>query len=154
MNVNHRAASILCDVQQDLIDGVQLLTFHLEQYGSRYIGASSELPEPTESALISSFERVLLTSVPVQDLVMELSSIACWESPMKTAGYAVLYFTLCMFTKVISTVVSDKALLRQPRGIALARISTTDMILDPVCNTLDLKSSLLSPHDCRSSRQA
>jgi hypothetical protein len=85
----------------------QLFLFYLNEYGGQYIGASSELPEPTESALISSFERVLLTSTPVQNLVMQLGRIAFWESPMETAAYAVLYFTLCVFNYVSRAVVSE-----------------------------------------------
>lgn len=150
IDVPSHTASILSDVHHDLTNGVQLLTFYLERYGSQYISASSELPEPTEGALISSFERVLLTSIPVQDLAMKLGRIACWESPLETAGYAVLYFGLCIFTKVISTVVSGKALLRRH----LKPSPTTNMILDPVCDTFDPESSLSSAHSLRSSREA
>ena len=83
----------------------QLFAFYLQQYGGRYIGASSELPEPTEGALISSFERVLLTSTPLQNVLMKLASIAFWESPTETAAYAVLYFILCVFNYVTRAVV-------------------------------------------------
>jgi len=93
-----------------LLMDAQLLVFYLEQYGGRYIGASSELPEPTESALISSFERVLLTSTPVQNVLMKLISIAFWESPMETAAYAVLYFILCVFNYVTRAVISDQVI--------------------------------------------
>ena len=137
-----------------LLTSVQLVAFHLEQYGSQYIGASSELPEPTESALISSFERVLLTSIPVQDVVMKLRRIACWERPMETAAYAALYFLLCVFTKVISTIVSDKAFVRWPLPVSLPPTSTTYMTADPVHTTLGFEGPLLSAYDTRSSKQA
>ena len=86
----------------------QLLVFYLQRHAGQYIGASSELPEPTESALISSFERVLLTSTPVQNLLMKVASIAFWESPTETVAYAVLYFILCVFNYVTRAVVSHR----------------------------------------------
>ena len=84
----------------------QLAEFYLQKHGGRYIGASSELPEPTQEALVSSFERVLLTSIPVQNFVMELGRIALWDRPMETGAYAVLYFALCVFNFVTRAVVS------------------------------------------------
>ena len=93
-----------------LLINAQLLDFYVQQYAGRYIGASSELPEPTESALIASLERVLLTSMPVQNMLTKLISIAFWESPMETAAYAVLYFVLCLFNYVTRALVSDRVI--------------------------------------------
>ena len=87
---------------------MQLLDFYVQQYAGHYVGASSELPEPTESALISGFERVLLTSTPVQNMLTKLMSIAFWENPMETAAYAVLYFMLCLYNYVTRALVSNR----------------------------------------------
>ena len=54
---------------------------------------------------MSSFERVLLTSTPVQNLFMKLASIAFWDNPPETAAYAVFYFILCVFNYVTRAVV-------------------------------------------------
>ena len=90
-----------------LLTDVQLLNSYVQAYGRRYIGMSSELPEPTESALISSFERVLLMSMPVQDMLTKLISIAFWEIPTETAVYALLYFALCLYNYVTRALVSS-----------------------------------------------
>ncbi len=47
-------------------------TFYLELCGAQYIGTYDQLPKPTESAIISSIERVVLTSAPYQNFLMEL----------------------------------------------------------------------------------
>ncbi len=76
------------------------------KHAQNYIGASSKLPEPTAEALSTSVERVLLTSVPLQNMVMKIMSVAFWESPTETATYALLYFTLCVFNYVTRAIVS------------------------------------------------
>lgn len=86
----------------------QLSLFYVERYAHRYIGASSELPDPTAEALNSSVERLTLTSAPLQNTIMTLMSIASWDTPMETAAYAALYFTLCVFNYVSRAVVSGE----------------------------------------------
>lgn len=78
------------------------------EYAGQYVGASSELPDPTTEALSASVERILLTSVPFQNGVMKLTSIAFWESPPESAVYALLYFTLCVFNYVTRAIVSGR----------------------------------------------
>ena len=87
---------------------LQLLTVYTHTHAHNYIGASSELPEPTAEALSTSFERVLLTSIPLQNGVMKVMSVVLWETPSVTATYAVLYFTLCVFNYVTRAIVSGR----------------------------------------------
>ena len=94
---------------------LQLLTVYTAAHAQQYIGASSELPEPTAEALSTSFERVLLTSVPLQNGVIKLISVAFWDSPAETAAYALLYFTLCVFNYVTRAIVSRSLRMYQGR---------------------------------------
>ena len=88
----------------------QLLTVYSSEYAGQYIGASSELPDHTAESLSTSFERVLLTSVPFQNGVMKVMSVAFWESPAESAAYALLYFTLCVFNYVTRAIVSRRVM--------------------------------------------
>lgn len=75
----------------------KLLEFYLEEYGGSYIGASSDLPDPTEDALMSGFERVILTSSPLQDLFMRMRRIAHWENPSRSLAWLVTYLVLVYY---------------------------------------------------------
>jgi hypothetical protein len=85
---------------------LQQLQFYLQEYGGHYVGASDELPEPTEDALISSFERILLTSTPVQDAFMTLRRISRWESPWQSATYMITYFVFLFYSYITRAFVS------------------------------------------------
>ena len=95
-----------------------------------------------------------MTSIPVQEMIMKLRSIACWERPMETATYAVLYLLLCIFTKVISTIVSSRALLERSTSRVSSPSLITDITSDSVRGTFNPESLVLSAYDPRSSRQA
>lgn len=84
----------------------QQFEFYLQKYGGRYIGASDELPEPTEDALISSFERILLTSTPIQDAFMTLRRVSNWENPWQSAPYMVIYFVFLFYSYITRAFVS------------------------------------------------
>jgi hypothetical protein len=69
----------------------QLLHLYVELYGAQYIGVFDQLPKPTESAIISSFERVILTSAPYQNFLMQMREISLWKQPKRSAGYMATY---------------------------------------------------------------
>ncbi|KAF7507453.1 hypothetical protein GJ744_010384 [Endocarpon pusillum] len=74
--------------------GDYLLHFYIERYGAQYIGTSDELPKATQSAIISVFERLILTSAPYQKLLMKSSEVALWKQPKRSACYMAVYFIL------------------------------------------------------------
>ncbi|KAK3707272.1 hypothetical protein LTR37_012273 [Vermiconidia calcicola] len=85
--------------------GHNVLQYNLSRHSGRYIGASSELPEPTQQALIAGVERALLTSTPAQSLTIKLMTIAYWENPKVTGAYAAVYCVLCMLNYIPRAVI-------------------------------------------------
>ena len=85
---------------------LQLLLYYLEHYGAQYIGVSSKLPEATEIAIISSFERVLLISAPFQDFLTKMRQISQWDNPRMTSMYMVAYFYLWVNNYLVVSAVS------------------------------------------------
>ena len=82
-------------------DFSKLLVFYVEHYGQPYLGPSSDLPGPTEGALMAAFERVILTSAPFQDLFMHMRRVAHWESPEESAMYMVGYLILLYYDYIL-----------------------------------------------------
>ncbi len=106
------SSSIVHDssIRESNIDSVlivfQLLHFYIERYGAQYLGTSDELPKPTESAIISGLERVILTSAPYQTFLMKLRGVSLWQQPKHSACYMAVYFVLWWCDCLVASVVS------------------------------------------------
>jgi hypothetical protein len=95
------------------VNRLKLFLFYVHEYGGQYIGASSDLPEPTEAALISSFERILVTSTPVQDAFMTLRRVSRWEDPWESGTYLVIYYFFLIFSYITRAFVSESSIMRE-----------------------------------------
>ncbi len=108
---------------------LQLLHYYIERYGAQYIGTSDELRKPTESAIISGFERVILTSAPYQKFLMKLRGVSLWKQPKRSACYMAAYFVLwwydCLTVSVVRISVSSNAKACQIRHDHLQTVKTT-----------------------------
>lgn len=65
--------------------GAQLARFYARLYGDQYIDESPNLPPATEESINTSFERLLMTSMPYQVALMKIRHIYRWEDRMETA---------------------------------------------------------------------
>ncbi|KAL8651975.1 MAG: hypothetical protein Q9226_004459 [Calogaya cf. arnoldii] len=74
--------------------GHHLLRYHLEHYGDQYIDQNPNLPTPSEEALNTSVERLIMTSTPYQMLLMRIRHIYRWDHPTTTAKYLAAYVFL------------------------------------------------------------
>ena len=90
------------------VNQLKLFLYYVHEYGGQYIGASSDLPEPTEAALISSFERILVTSTPVQNAFMTLRRVSRWENPWESGTYLFIYYFFLIFSYITRAFVSQK----------------------------------------------
>ncbi len=70
---------------------IQLALFYARQYGDQYIDESPNLPPASEDALNTSFERLLMTSMQYQVLLMKIRHIYRWDDPTETAIYLGAY---------------------------------------------------------------
>ncbi|KAL8636427.1 MAG: hypothetical protein Q9228_006177, partial [Teloschistes exilis] len=77
--------------------GHHLLRYHIERYGDGYIDANPNLPTPSEEALNTTVERLIMTSTPYQMLLMNIRHIYRWDDPRKTATYLAAYTLLWAF---------------------------------------------------------
>ena len=59
-----------------------------------YIDENSNLPMPSEEALNTSIERLLMTSTPYQMLLMKIRHVYRWDDPSETAKYLIAYVFL------------------------------------------------------------
>ncbi|KAL8869908.1 MAG: hypothetical protein Q9174_003920 [Haloplaca sp. 1 TL-2023] len=71
-----------------------LFRYYLEHYGDQYIDANPNLPTPSEEALNTSVQRLLMTSTPYQMLFMQARRIYRWDNPSMTAKYLAAYVLL------------------------------------------------------------
>lgn len=74
-----------------LLSITKLLRYHLEHYGDQYIDQNPNLPTPSEEALNTSAERLIMTSTPYQILLMKIRHIYRWDNPTETAKYLAAY---------------------------------------------------------------
>ncbi|KAL8819489.1 MAG: hypothetical protein Q9223_002077 [Gallowayella weberi] len=74
--------------------GHHLLRYYLEHYGDQYIDQNPNLPDPSEEALNTTVERLIMTSTPYQMLLMKIRSIYRWDDPTVTARYLTAYIFL------------------------------------------------------------
>lgn len=74
-----------------LLSTTKLLRYHLEHYGGQYIDQNPNLPTPSEEALNTSAERLIMTSTPYQMLLMKIRHIYRWDNPTETAKYLAAY---------------------------------------------------------------
>ena len=140
----------------------QLLHFYIERYGAQYIGTSDELPEPTESAIISGLERVILTSAPYQTFLMKLREVSLWKQPKRSACYMAVYFVLWWYDCLTGSAVRSSLSSNNPNrvGTVIAvckRLGLwynnywTDAFQAPRASRVSDKASLLSSYDRRTS---
>ena len=73
---------------------IQVAVAYAEKYGDRYIDASSEMPMANEDTITASAERLLLASIPVQDMLVAVRHIYRWDDRMQTSIYATIYFAI------------------------------------------------------------
>jgi hypothetical protein len=92
---------------------------YVELYGAQYIGVFDQLPKPTESAIISSFERVILTSAPYQNFLMQMREISLWRQPKRSAGYMATYLLFWWYDCLTGLTV------RLPFALSVARLYRT-----------------------------
>ncbi|KAL8668318.1 MAG: hypothetical protein Q9168_007047, partial [Polycauliona sp. 1 TL-2023] len=78
-----------------------LLRYHLEHYGDQYIDQNPNLPTPSEEAINTSVERLIMTSTPYQMLLMQIRHIYRWDNPTQTAKYLAAY-VVCWAMNYIS----------------------------------------------------
>ena len=76
---------------KQLLSTTKLLRYHLEHYGDQYIDQNPNLPTPSEEALNTSAERLIMTSTPYQMLLMKIRHIYRWDNPTETAKYLAAY---------------------------------------------------------------
>ena len=76
----------------------------MEYYGSRYIDIPADPPDMRD-AITASSERLLLTSIPAQDLFMTMRRIARWENPVESGTYMVIYLMLVLSSNVMTALV-------------------------------------------------
>ncbi|KAL8682480.1 MAG: hypothetical protein Q9186_001427 [Xanthomendoza sp. 1 TL-2023] len=81
--------------------GHHLLRYCLEHYGDQYIDQNPNLPNPSEEALNTTVERLIMTSTPYQMLLMRIRSIYRWDDPIVTAQYLTAYI-FCWVMNYIS----------------------------------------------------
>lgn len=74
-----------------LLSTTKLLRYHLEHYADQYIDQAPNLPTPSEEALNTSAERLVMTSTPYQMLLMKIRHIYRWDDPTETAKYLAAY---------------------------------------------------------------
>ncbi|KAG8527407.1 uncharacterized protein KY384_007559 [Bacidia gigantensis] len=77
--------------------GRQMTRYYAEQYCDQHINESSELPAANEEAITTSVERLVMTSMAVQTVLMKVRYIYRWDDPYKTAVYCSSYFLLLIF---------------------------------------------------------
>jgi hypothetical protein len=77
-----------------------MLRYEFQKHAEYYIDSSSELPQPSQTLLASSAERVIVASTPLQSFVMDLRRISHWENPRESAGYMLLYFVFLVFSQI------------------------------------------------------
>ncbi|KAL8659790.1 MAG: hypothetical protein Q9202_006940 [Teloschistes flavicans] len=91
-----KAADNLEDLKKARQDSF-LLRYQIEHYGDRYIDANPNLPTPSEEALNTTVERLIMTSTPYQMLLMKVRHVYRWDDPSKTAKYLAAYTLLWAF---------------------------------------------------------
>ncbi|KAL8692932.1 MAG: hypothetical protein Q9218_002134 [Villophora microphyllina] len=74
--------------------GHHLLRYHVEHYGDSHIDANPNLPTPSEEALNTSLERLIMISTPYQMLLMKIRHIYRWDDPRETSQYLAVYTVL------------------------------------------------------------
>ena len=73
---------------------IQFLRYYAEQYGDQYIDQDPDLPTPSEEAINTSIERLIMASTPYQVLLMKIRHIYRWDDPAYTAKYLAAYTLL------------------------------------------------------------
>ncbi|KAL8899512.1 MAG: hypothetical protein Q9207_006164 [Kuettlingeria erythrocarpa] len=73
------------------------LRFYVEHYGDQYIDRNPNLPEPSQEAINTSLERLVMTSTPYQMLMMKVRHIYRWDNRRETALYLTAYAFLWAF---------------------------------------------------------
>jgi hypothetical protein len=100
------------------------------------------MPPMTKDAIISSIERLILTSTPFQTVLMKIRHVYRWEDPMETAIYLVLYFALWAVNYLTGAAVNTHfctlSMLSTVRGIELA----ADMTLGRCYSLTYLQTSI------------
>lgn len=77
--------------------GTQLARFYARLYGDQYIDESPNLPPATEESINVSFERLLMTSMPYQVVLMRIRHIYRWDNPTETAMWLTGYIFFWAF---------------------------------------------------------
>ena len=85
----------------------QLLRYYVELYGDQYIDRNPNLPDPSEEAINTSIERLVMTSTPYQVLLMKVRHVYRWENKLETALYLVTYTFLWAMEYLAGTIVSS-----------------------------------------------
>jgi hypothetical protein len=62
---------------------------------------------PDQELLLSSLERIIVDTTPLQNLVIKLRLISHWEDPYESGGYMALYFFLLFFSYITRALVRD-----------------------------------------------
>ncbi|KAL8996522.1 MAG: hypothetical protein Q9169_003989 [Polycauliona sp. 2 TL-2023] len=81
-------------MDEPLLKAIKLLRYHLEHYGDQYIDQNPNLPTPSEEAINTSVERLIMTSTPYQMVLMKIRHIYRWDNPTQTAKYLAAYVLL------------------------------------------------------------
>ncbi|KAL8760559.1 MAG: hypothetical protein Q9184_003254 [Pyrenodesmia sp. 2 TL-2023] len=85
--------------------GHDLLRFFVEHYGDQYIDRNPNLPEPSQEAINTSMERLVMTSTPYQMLMMKIRHIYRWDNRTETALYLAAYALLWAFNYLTGAVI-------------------------------------------------
>ncbi|KAL8798625.1 MAG: hypothetical protein Q9182_006519 [Xanthomendoza sp. 2 TL-2023] len=96
---------------------IKLLRYYLERYGDQYIDQNPNLPEPSEEALNTTVERLIMTSTPYQMLLMKIRSIYRWDDPTVTANYLTAYIFLWAMNYLSGAAILSLIFLVVKRGL-------------------------------------
>ena len=82
------------------------------RHGNNYVGYGTYPPPLSQDVLMSIAERILVVSMPLQNLGVALCRVYRWEDPMETLAYLFIYLVLWSMGIMVPAVVSSAPLHR------------------------------------------
>ncbi|KAF2759870.1 hypothetical protein EJ05DRAFT_484768 [Pseudovirgaria hyperparasitica] len=99
--------------------------YYAHRYGGQYVGYGSDPPPPSKKTIMPNIERLMIASLPLQELIMTIRRVYRWESPLETIKYLSVCCGLWWFDLLLPGAISWAIYLvleRRYHGVTLGAL--------------------------------